>query len=529
MKKVGLGAGLALIAALVLPSAAFAQAPVQSLKGELDITWVIVAAVLVLFMQAGFLFLEIGFSRQKNVGAGVAKILVNLGIATPRLVGGRLRDRSLSGNKFFGTDGFFFHFGQDIGAEAIVGGADTALMLFGMLFCAVSLAIVWGTTLERIKFGAYVIYAVVFAAVIYPLVAHGVYGGGLLADVGGKPVMDFAGSSVVHLTGAVGGLAALLLLGARKGKYGPDGKPRAIPGHSMPIVGLGVLILWVGWYGFNAGSTFGTGGRAVRPGRAEHPARGRGRRDRARCDRHLPEDEGARCRHGRQRRDRRSRLRSRRPRATSSSGPLRSSARSPGSSSSTASSRSTRSWTTRSARSRAHGLAGIWGTLSVGLFGSEPADPRRRRARASGTAYSATTSFSATLGQLGVQAVGVAATFVLVFVLSYATFARSRRRSGCASPTRRRKPDWTSPRTACTATRSSSSRSRSIDGLPSETPAPVPSAQPATGCQPMTATESSIGGLTQMKKIEAFIRHEAFEPIRRSCSSRASRPSRSPR
>ena len=131
-------------------------------------------------------------------------------------------------------------------------------MLFGMLFCAVSLAIVWGTTLERIKFGAYVIYAAVFGAIIYPLVAHGVYGGGLLSDVGGKPVMDFAGSSVVHLTGAVGGLAALLLLGARRGKYAADGSPRAIPGHSMPIAGLGVLILWVGWYGFNAGSTFGT-------------------------------------------------------------------------------------------------------------------------------------------------------------------------------------------------------------------------------------------------------------------------------
>ena len=134
-------------------------------------------------------------------------------------------------------------------------------MLFsGSLFCAVSLAIVWGTTLERIRFAAYAIYAAVFGAVIYPLVAHGVYGGGLLSDVGGKPVMDFAGSSVVHLTGAVGALAALLLLGPRLGKYGADGRSRAIPGHSMPLVGLGVAILWVGWYGFNAGSTLGTSG-----------------------------------------------------------------------------------------------------------------------------------------------------------------------------------------------------------------------------------------------------------------------------
>ena len=195
------------------------------------------------------------------MGAGVAKILVNLSIATLAWWSVGFGISSLTGNKVFGTDGFFFHNGQTIGtgADALtVGGADAALMLFGMLFCAVSLAIVWGTTLERIKFAAYVIYAAIFAAVIYPLVAHSVYGGGFLSDIGGKPVMDFAGSSVVHLTGAVGGLAALLLLGARRGKYGSDGSPRAIPGHSMPLVGLGVLLLWVGWYGFNAGSTFGT-------------------------------------------------------------------------------------------------------------------------------------------------------------------------------------------------------------------------------------------------------------------------------
>ena len=218
-KRLSLGVGAALLACLVLPGSAFAQTGVETVKGELDITWVMVAAVLVLLMQAGFLFLEIGFSRQKNVGAGVAKIFVNLGIVSLAWWAIGYGISSLSGNKIFGTEGFFFHHGQEV-AGAVVGGTDTALMLFGMLFCAVSLAIVWGTTLERIKFSAYVIYAVIFGAVIYPLVAHGVYGGGLLSDIGGKPVMDFAGSSVVHLTGAVGGLAALLLLGARRGKYG---------------------------------------------------------------------------------------------------------------------------------------------------------------------------------------------------------------------------------------------------------------------------------------------------------------------
>jgi Amt family ammonium transporter len=266
-KRLGLTAALALVVSLVLPGAAFAQGAevAETLEAkalELDMVWVGLATVLVFFMQAGFMFLEIGFSRQKNVGTGVAKVLVNLGIITIAwwAIGYGING---PGNDFFGTSGFLFHFGQTIGSGAdafVVAGSDAMLMLYGLAFAAVSLAIVWGTTLERIRFGAYIIYAVVFGAVIYPLIAHAVWGGGLLGDISGKPVMDFAGSSVVHLTGATGGLAALLLLGARKGKYGPDGKPRAIPGHSMPLVGLGVIILWIGWFGFNGGSTFETAG-----------------------------------------------------------------------------------------------------------------------------------------------------------------------------------------------------------------------------------------------------------------------------
>jgi Amt family ammonium transporter len=137
----------------------------------------------------------------------------------------------------------------------VAGISPGALLLFQFVFCAVSLAIVWGTTLERIKFGAYVVYAVVFSALIYPILSHWIFGGGWLATNIG--MQDFAGSTVVHLIGATGALAALLLLGPRIGKYGPDGKPRVIPGHSMPLVGLGVLILWLGWFGFNPGSTLG--------------------------------------------------------------------------------------------------------------------------------------------------------------------------------------------------------------------------------------------------------------------------------
>ena len=201
---------LALVALLALPGAAFA-ANANAVATDLTITWIMVSTVLVLFMQAGFLFLEIGFSRGKNVGTGVAKILVNLGIATIAwwsvgfaISGGT--ETTFLGLDLFGTDGFFYMFGDDAGQsqEGVIN------MLFGLAFCAVSLAIVWGTTLERIKFSAYVIYGAIFAAVIYPLVAHGFWSGtGLLDDIGGKEVLDFAGSSVVHLTGATAGLGGI--------------------------------------------------------------------------------------------------------------------------------------------------------------------------------------------------------------------------------------------------------------------------------------------------------------------------------
>ncbi|HEV2075961.1 MAG TPA: ammonium transporter [Thermoleophilaceae bacterium] len=262
--------GLAAVALLALPAVAAAQGgALAETAGQLDVTWILVATVLVMFMQAGFAFLEIGFSRAKNVGAGVAKILANFSIATIAWWAIGFGIAFGGAGALLGTDGFFFGFGQQIGstaeieneafgaATAGVDGAGAAFMLFQFMFCAVSLAIVWGTTLERIKFSAYVIYAVVFAAIIYPLGAHWIFGGGFLAEIGAG-VQDFAGSTVVHLVGATGALAALLLLGPRRGKYDREGKPRPIPGHSMPLAGLGVLILWLGWFGFNAGSTLGT-------------------------------------------------------------------------------------------------------------------------------------------------------------------------------------------------------------------------------------------------------------------------------
>jgi Amt family ammonium transporter len=253
------GASLvALLAVLAGPSSAFAQngPSIEQLTSEVNVTWVIVGTVLVFFMQAGFAFLEIGFSRGKNVGAGIAKILVNLSIMSIVWWAAGFAIAFGGGGWLAGDTGWLFQFGRDVAGDT-ANGETASFFIFQFMFAAVSLAIVWGTTLERIKFAAYIPFAVVFGIVIYPLIAHWGFGGGLFAEIG-SGVQDFAGSSVVHLTGATAALAALLLLGPRKGKYGPDGKPRAIPGHNMPLFGLGVLILWLGWFGFNGASTLGT-------------------------------------------------------------------------------------------------------------------------------------------------------------------------------------------------------------------------------------------------------------------------------
>lgn len=386
---------------------------------ELNMVWVAIATVLVFLMQAGFMFLEIGFSRQKNAGTGVAKILINLALCTIAWWAIGYGVAEGGGNDFFGDSGFLFHFGQTVAGEA-VNGETAMLMLYGLAFCAVSLAIVWGTTLERIKFGAYVIYAIVFGAVIYPLIAHAVWGGGLLSDIGGKPVMDFAGSSVVHLTGAVGALAALLLLGPRKGKYDAAGRPRVIPGHSMPLVGLGVIVLWIGWFGFNGGSTFETAGSffgEVMLNTQLAAAAGVVGASLAVYLKSRTLDVGM-----------------------AGNGAIA------GLVGITAPSGFVEFWAAPIigfvagllvvfavlaidrllddpvGALSAHGLAGIWGTLSVGIFGSarlvsEGAAP--------GLWYSVfgDEPFGASLGQLAVQGVAVLFTFIVVFAISIGTFA----------------------------------------------------------------------------------------------------------
>jgi Amt family ammonium transporter len=227
-----------------------------------DTVWVVVAALLVLLMQAGFAMLEVGFTRMKNVGTVVAKIIVNLSISSIMywVVGFAIAFGVATGplGGIIGHSGFapLFHPGSQMDLPALNAASHvpaSAKFFFEFVFCAISLAIVWGTMLERTKFIVYILFAIPFTAFIYPMISHWLFGGGWLeANFGAQ---DFAGSTVVHLTGASAGLAGLLLLGPRIGKYGSDGKPNAIPGHNMPLAQLGVLILWFGWFGFNPGST----------------------------------------------------------------------------------------------------------------------------------------------------------------------------------------------------------------------------------------------------------------------------------
>ncbi len=252
MRRLGLLLTTTLALVLALPAVALAQdAPtVEELSAVADTVWVMIAFVLVLFMQAGFAMLEVGFSRMKNVGSVVAKILANMGIGALVFWAVGFGLAFGSGNGLFGIEGFFLSGDIDAGTIPV-----SMLFLFQTAFALVALAIVWGTMLERTKFSVYLIFAVVFVGLIYPMVAHWIWSDdGWLAALGKQ---DFAGSTVVHLTGAMAALAGTIILGPRLGKYDDEGRPRQIPGHNMPLAVLGVLILWLGWQGFNPGSTLG--------------------------------------------------------------------------------------------------------------------------------------------------------------------------------------------------------------------------------------------------------------------------------
>jgi Amt family ammonium transporter len=222
--------------------------------------WVIVAAVLVMFMQAGFAFLEAGLTRMKNVGHIAAKNVLIFAICSLvyYAVGYGIAFGD-GGNGLAGGSGFFPSVDTllAIGAEpfswfsSVPGGAG---YLFQVVFAGVSLAIVWGAMAERTKLWVYFAFGVVFT-LIYSVVSHWIWHpDGWLFGLG---MQDFAGSTVVHYQGALAALAGALLLGPRIGKFDAHGKPNAIPGHNIAYTTLGVLILWFGWFGFNPGSTLG--------------------------------------------------------------------------------------------------------------------------------------------------------------------------------------------------------------------------------------------------------------------------------
>jgi Amt family ammonium transporter len=222
--------------------------------------WVVVAAILVMFMQAGFAFLEAGLTRMKNVGHVAAKNALTFALAALvyYLVGFGIAFGD-GGNGLVGGSGFV----PEVDALLAVGAAPfawfgtipaAAAYLFQAMFAGVALAIVWGAMAERTRLWVYFAFGAAFT-LVYSVVSHWVWHpDGWLFALG---MQDFAGSTVVHYQGALAALAGALLLGPRLGKYGPDGKPNAIPGHNMAYLTLGVLILWFGWFGFNAGSTLG--------------------------------------------------------------------------------------------------------------------------------------------------------------------------------------------------------------------------------------------------------------------------------
>ena len=217
----------------------------------IDYVWILVCAFLVMFMQPGFAMLESGFCRAKNTTNIITKNLMDLAIGS--LVFFVVGYALMMGNDWhglWGTDGWLM-----LGDYYDV---DAYLNMFWMLvFCATAATIVAGAVAERMKFKAYILYSVIVSAIIYPLYGHWIWGGGWLAQLPfGLGALDFAGSGAVHALGGFIGLAGAMVLGPRFGRFDKDGKPQAIPGHSIALAALGVFILWFGWFGFNSGSTY---------------------------------------------------------------------------------------------------------------------------------------------------------------------------------------------------------------------------------------------------------------------------------
>lgn len=204
--------------------------------------WFLIGAALVFFMQCGFAMVETGFTRAKNAGNIIMKNLMDfcLGTVVFMLLGFGL----LCGeNAFFGLIGK-----PDLQIFTDFSNFPWHNFVFNMVFCATTATIVSGAMAERTKFVSYCVYSVILSAVVYPIEAHWIWGGGWLSQLG---FVDFAGSTAIHMVGGISAFIGALILGPRIGKYGKNGKVNAIPGHSLTLGALGVFILWFGWYGFN--------------------------------------------------------------------------------------------------------------------------------------------------------------------------------------------------------------------------------------------------------------------------------------
>ena len=221
--------------------------------------WMMVCTALVFFMHTGFAFLEIGLTRQKNTINILFKnvFIICVGLLMYYIGGFNLMYPG-DFNGYLGFAGFGLPIDETGLTPEYADGGYTYWtdFLFQGMFAATAATIVSGAVAERIKLGAFMLFVIFYVGLVYPIVGSWQWGGGFLSTLGGDNggFHDFAGSTLVHSVGGWGALVAIYLLGSRIGKFGEDGKPRAIPGHNIPMAAAGVLILWLGWFGFNGGS-----------------------------------------------------------------------------------------------------------------------------------------------------------------------------------------------------------------------------------------------------------------------------------
>ncbi len=235
----------------------------SSISTSFDTMWVLIGAALVFFMQAGFAMVETGFTRAKNAGNIIMKNLMDFAIGTVVFwfIGFGIMFGTGDGNALFDGNsiigGFDFFIQGNYGVDG--GYTSWAFIIFQTVFCATAATIVSGAMAERTKFSSYCLYSLIISLVIYPISGHWIWGGGWLAELG---FHDFAGSTAVHMVGGVAALIGAKILGPRIGKYDKNGKPKAIPGHSLTLGALGCFILWFCWFGFNGCSTVSMSGDA---------------------------------------------------------------------------------------------------------------------------------------------------------------------------------------------------------------------------------------------------------------------------